>query len=124
MNFFERRAILKKANFLLLTPIRIVGEEIDSKNNVILLMPKFASKFAKKTIVPMLRTPYIRIKLDELGSAAWLCIDGKKNVHKIAEELTTQLGDKIQPVEKRLTDFLTILYNQNLITFAELQKPE
>ncbi len=96
-------------------------EEVDSDNLVTVLIPKFTHSFAKKYFEPILKSPVIKLKLDELGSASWLAIDGKKNVYEIGNELIEKFGDKIQPVEQRLTKYLTQLYEHRLITFEELK---
>lgn len=120
MNFFQKRARLKNANYLELRPIRLVPEEI-TNNHVAILMPKFTSKFAKKYILPKLKTPHIKLKLDELSATTWLAIDGKKTVKEIAKELLQKFSGQAQPVERRLTTFLTLLYEQKLLTFTEIQ---
>lgn len=117
-NFWQRRAILKKTNYLDLTPIRLVTEEIDANHIVTILIPKFTSRFAKNHVVPKLKSPHIRLKLDVLGSASWSAIDGKKKVYDIADELMQKFGE-IEATE-RLTKFLTVLYGQKLITFVEV----
>ncbi len=119
-SFSERRKILKNANYLELHPIRIHKEEIDKENLVTILIPKFTNKFLVKYFVPKMKSPVIKLKLDELGSSAWLLFDGKKNVGTIAASLTEKFGDKIQPVNERLTKFLTGLYEQKLISFTEI----
>lgn len=121
MNFFERRKKLKKANYLELTPVHLMKYHADENNLVTIQIPKFTSQFSMKYIMPKLKNPYIKLKLDELGSAAWLEIDGKKRVSEIAENLSKKYGSKIQPVEERLTKFLTQLYEQRLITFEEIK---
>ena len=121
MNFFQRSKRLKNANYLDLTPIRLEKEEIDSENLVTILIPKFKNNFAKKYIVPRLKSNLIKLKLDELGSESWLTIDGMKKVGEIAKELSLKLGEKIHPAEERLTKFLTVLYEQRLITFNEIK---
>lgn len=121
MNFLQRRRILKNTNTFDLTPAYLVKHEIGENNLVTVLMPKFQNKITIKLFEPKLKSPHIKIKLDELGSAVWLAIDGKKNVGVIAGELVAALGDKIQPVEERLPKFLTQLYEQRLITFEELK---
>lgn len=123
MKFFARRKILKQANYLELTPMRLVAEEIEPDNLVTVLMPKFKTKFMQKYFLPRSKSAYVKIKLDELGSATWLAIDGKKKVSNIIAELQEQFGDKIQPVETRVTTFLTMLYQQELISFLEITKP-
>jgi hypothetical protein len=64
----------------------------------------------------------IKLNLDELGSASWLFMDGKRTVAKISELLLEKFGNKIDPVYERLTKFLTGLYEQRLITFQEINK--
>jgi hypothetical protein len=120
MNFFQRRAILKKANFLDLTPVRIINEEIDSDNIVTLLIPKFTSNFGIKYLQPKIKSPYIKMKLDELGSASWQAIDSKKKVSELIEELEVKFGKKIEPAAERFTKFLTILYDQKIIAYKEI----
>ena len=120
MNFFQRRTKLKNINYLDLTPIRLAQEEV-ANNSVIILMPKFTSSFARKYIIPKLKSPNVKLKLDKLAIATWLLIDGKKTVTEIADKLFQKFGNQIQPVEQRLTTFLTLLYEQRLITFAEVQ---
>lgn len=121
MNFFQRRAKLKNANYLEVTPVRVLNEEVDENNFVTILIPKVTNRFAKKYFEPMLKSPVIKLKLDEIGSASWLAIDGKKNVAEIASELVQKFGDKINPVEERLTKYFTTLYEQRFITFQEIK---
>jgi hypothetical protein len=121
MNFFQRRKILKNTSAFDLTPVYLVQHELGENNLVTVLIPKFTNKVTVKLFEPRLRVPHIKLKLDELGSAVWLAIDGKKKVGSIATELVNAFGDKINPVEERLPKFLTQLYEQRLITFEELK---
>jgi len=116
----KHKKFLKQANYLSLRPISRHKHEIDQDNNVCVIVPKFKNKLFVKLLVPPKKSPHFRIKLDEPGSAVWLCINGKRNVEEICKLLTEQLGDKIQPVEERVTKFLSLLYKQGFITFAEL----
>lgn len=122
VSFSERRKILKGANYLELTPLRLNEEEISEENLVTILIPKFQNKFAARFIIPKLKSPVIKLKLDELGSAVWLLIDGKRTVDKIAQLLLEKFGNKIEPINERLTKFLTGLYEQRFITFQEINK--
>ncbi len=107
-------------NLLELTPVRINGhEEVDGLVNI--LIPKFKKEFMKK-IIPKNKSKDIRVKLDELGSAAWLAIDGNKNVLTIVEELKQSFGDKIEPAVARVSQFINGLYANNLLYFKELRK--
>lgn len=120
LSFSERRKILKKTNYLELHPLKLHKEEVNEEKHVTILIPKFKNPFLVKYLVPKMKSPIIKLKLDELGSASWLQFDGKKSVGEIAAILTEKFGDKIQPVNERLTKFLTGLYEQKLITFTEI----
>jgi len=122
MNFRQRREILKKLNYLEAHPVKNFEASVDEANMVTVLIPKFSNAFAVKVILPFMKYKFFNVKLDELGSAVWLQIDSKKSVEEIALELTKKFGEKIQPVEERLTRFLTGIYEQRLITFIELQE--
>lgn len=121
MNFFERRKILKNTNSFDLTPIKLVDHEVEENGFVSLLMPKVYNKLMKIILEPKLKSKFIKIKLDEIGSSVWLSIDNKKNISVIAKELVDKFNDKIQPVEERLPKFFSQLYEQKFITFKELE---
>lgn len=122
LSFSQRRKILKNANYLDLHPLRLHNEEISDDNIVTVIIPKFKNKFIVQYIVPIMKSPDIKLKLDEIGSATWLLLDGKKDVREISKLLFEKFGDKIEPVSQRLTKFLTGLYEQRLITFKEINK--
>jgi hypothetical protein len=122
LGFSARRRIFKGANYLDLTPLRLHKEEVSEENLVTVLIPKFQNRFALRFIVPKLKSDVFKLKLDELGSAVWLSIDGRNTVDQIAKQLLKKFGDKIEPVNERLTKFLTGLYEQRLITFQEINK--
>ncbi len=122
LGFSARRRILKGANYLELTPLRLHKEEVSEENLVTVLIPKFRNRFAVRFIVPKLKSDVFKLKLDELGSEVWLSVDGKKTVDQIVKQLLKKFGDKIEPVNERVTKFLTGLYEQRLITFQEINK--
>ncbi|HNS17229.1 MAG TPA: PqqD family protein [Bacteroidales bacterium] len=120
MNFFQRRRILKGANYLTLTPVRIHAHEIAENGRVTLMVPKFKNQVLREYLIPRNKSDHFRIHLDELGSATWLAINGESNVAEICSKLHESLGEKISPAEQRVTRFLTLLYDQRYITFREL----
>lgn len=120
LSFFKRRKILKNSNYLDLTPYKLYNEEITSEGLVNVLIPKFTNPLAVKFLTPRLKAPDIKIKLDEIGSAVWLEMDGKKKVGIITKNMESKFGEKIKPVNERLTTFLTQLYMQKFISFKEI----
>ncbi|MBP6977765.1 MAG: PqqD family protein [Bacteroidales bacterium] len=119
-NFFQRRRILKGANYLALTPVRIHAHVIGEDGRVILIVPKFKNPVLRQWLIPRNKSDHFRIHLDGPGSATWLAIDGVSNVSEICSRLEESLGEKISPAESRVTRFLTLLYDQRYITFKEL----
>jgi hypothetical protein len=125
MNIFQRRKILKKANYLDLTPVRIFEHELREENKVNILLPRFRNEIARRMLKPPKKSNYIPIKLDEVGSAIWLMIDGQIRVIEICEKMKALFPDKMQPpeeTEKRVTQFLSLLYQQRYISFREIMK--
>jgi hypothetical protein len=121
MNFFERRKVLLNTNLLDLIPIRKQDHETTDDGKVNIIVQKFRNKFWSNFCVPKSRRPFFKVKLDEIGSVTWLSIDGQKNVHELCTELEQKLGERITPVEKRLSKFITRLYEQRYITFKQIE---
>lgn len=123
VSFFKRRKIFKTTSLLELTPFRKIEHEVSENGLVVLLYPKFRHNKVSRFMLGN-KSPYIRLNLDEIGSASWLMIDGNKNIRIIADELSDQMGEKVQPVHDRLGKFLSQLYNNKFISFKELLKKE
>ena len=124
MNFLQRRRILKKANFLDLTPIRALGHELRDDGGITLLMPRFKSRVNAALFQPNSKGRYIFIKLDRFGGHTWMLIDGNAHVAQICSQLKEQFPEELQPVEEteiRVTNFLSLLYQERYITFREIQ---
>ena len=97
--------------------------EIRDNGKVDILLPRFKHPVLKRALQPPRKQEFIRIHLDETGSAIWLCVDGKLNVHELCIQLQADHPEKLDPPEetqKRVTDFLSVLYQQRYITFKEI----
>ena len=116
---FKKEAPL---NYLETTPNRKYEHELRDDGIINVMVPRFTDRILGKYLQPKLKNPFIRANLDEFGSATWLLMDGKTKVDIIAEKLTEQFGESIQPVHPRLTFFLTHLYKAGFITFNELER--
>ncbi|AFH49861.1 Hypothetical protein IALB_2156 [Ignavibacterium album JCM 16511] len=119
---FKKNKNLSEVNYLELTPIRNYNHIEEEKNKVSVLVPRFTNKFLVKYLVPRLKSPDIKVKLDKFGSAAWLKADGNKNVQLICDELLSEFGEEINPVVERVTKFYTQLYQYQFISFKELKE--
>ncbi len=107
-------------NLLELTPVR-VNEHEENEGLIRILIPKFKNKFLL-SLIPKGKSKHIRVKLDEIGSATWLAINGRKKVNNIVAELREKFGEKIEPAEDRVSKFIGGLNLHNLIYFKELKK--
>jgi hypothetical protein len=121
LNFFQRRKILKELNYMDATPVRCCDFETGDDGIVTLVVPKFKNKkFNDFMFRPARR--FFRISLDELGSAVWLGIDGHGSVAAICGKMVEKFGDRINPVEQRVTKFFTTLYEARYISFKEIEE--
>jgi len=121
LSFNERKKILKSANTLELTPVRLYAEQKDKEDMVTVLIPKFKNKFAAQFISPRLKSDHFKVNLDKFGSAAWLQINGKVKVEQIIAELKNKFGNEFQQAEERTIKFIFQLYEQGFISFKELK---
>lgn len=123
MNFIIKKLFKQKikldnqVNLYDLIPKRKFDFETNENNLVTILIPKFSNKFLVQHLMPRLKYPYMKIKLDEIGSQVWLEIDGQKTVGEIATILENKLGEKIQPIDERLSKFFNQLSYYQFITF-------
>jgi len=120
--YYQKRKILKDANYLNLTPVRKYQHEISSNGNVVILFPRFTGALTNKILQPRLKNPFIKIELDTIGSVVWLLADSKTSVRNICIEAENQLGNSIHPVHERVTKFYSQLYLKKLISFIEILK--
>jgi hypothetical protein len=118
MNFFRRRKILKKLNFLEATPVRVSEHRVEEDGKVTIVVPKFRNHAFNHWFLGR-RPKNFLIHLDQFGTDTWLQIDGKKNAGEICSELAEKGMDS---PEERVTKFLTTLYEQRYITFREIEE--
>jgi len=117
---FFRKKIDTTINYLELTPVRNYDHVIEDSGLISVLVPKFDIKWLDKIMSNIIKSRFFKAKLDEFGTETWLEMDGNKSVHLISEHLSQKFGEKINPVDERLTKFLSELYKYNFITFKEI----
>jgi hypothetical protein len=106
--------------WLSVVPKRAIEYEDGPSGGAVLLVPRFRKGILAKWLQPRLKRPFIRVKLDELGSFVWRRMDGLANFESIRDEMKDEFGEHMNQAEDRLKKFLTIL-RQN--EFAELYVP-
>jgi len=107
----------KELNLLELVPIRNIQWKTDDQGKVILLKPKFKNRFLAKHLLPRMKHPYYKVKLDEMGSFFWKNCDGKNNIKEIARLHKEKFGEKADPVLDRISLFVKSLDKNDFITF-------
>ena len=61
-----------------------------------------------------------RIRLDEVGSFAWLNMDGDVDVRELAQRVRNEFGESAEPVAQRLGQFVRLLKRERFVTYVEL----
>ena len=98
-------------------------DQLTDDGRIDILLPRFNRRFWREVYRNSKKGEYIHIHLDEIGSAIWLLIDGQKKVIKICDELNEMKAEKLQhteETEKRVTQFLSMLYQERYISFREI----
>lgn len=122
MGFFKKKNAFEGLNYLELTPIRKC-EHIEKETGLIdVLVPRFTDKFFGKILQPKMKNKFIKANLDDIGTQTWLLIDGTNQVFQIADSLSEQFGERVEPSHDRLIAFLNQLYRNDFIYFKELKK--
>lgn len=114
----KKRGVEKpKINLLDLIPVRNIKWEKKEDGLIILLKPKFEHSFLKKYVLPRLKKPYFKIKLDHVGSFTWELCDGSLRVKEVAKSLKDKFGEDVEPLYDRLALFLQSLEKTHLIFY-------
>ena len=111
-----------EVNLLDLIPRRIVEYEIDDERIVTVLMPRFRNRVMKRLFEPRLKRPFLKVKLDDVGSEVWLLCDGTRNVREIADTLRERFGSRIEPCHDRLGLFFQQLERARFIHYGNLDE--
>jgi hypothetical protein len=107
----KRRSI----NLLELTPEQRATWETAENGSVVVLVPKFHNELLVRWLVPRLKYPHVRVKLDQLGSFVWKQCDGRTTVAEIAARLRTEFADSAESAEDRIRTFLLTLEKSDLV---------
>jgi hypothetical protein len=110
-----RRTKRQSINLLELTPEQRVGWETAENGSVVVLVPKFQHELLVKWLVPHLRYPHVRVKLDKLGSFVWKQCDGKTTVATMADKMRSEFADSAESAEDRIRTFLLMLEKSDLV---------
>jgi hypothetical protein len=109
----------KLINLLELTPAQRVPWETAENGGVVLLVPKFRNVLVVKWLVPHLKYPNVRVKLDTMGSFVWKQCDGRTTVAEIADRMNAEFGDSATAAHDRIRTFLLTLEKSDLVNLYD-----
>jgi len=122
MGIFRRRrkgreAELEEVNLLGLAPRRSARWE-EKDGRVVVLRPEPTTQGLRGRVDRMLhRMSASRIRLDEVGSFAWLRLDGDRTVAEVAELLRAEFGERVEPAEERLGHLVWVMRREGLLGY-------
>lgn len=108
-------------NLLDMTPVREARWEEDDEGVVTLLRdrPRVRGPRSFARWVSFMLAPP-RIRLDDVGSYAWLRMNGTTDVRGLAELIRSEFGDRVEPVSQRLGHLVRVLRRERFVHYAEL----
>lgn len=115
-----RKAKRPEINLLDLIPVQNIKSRRKEEGFYVLLKPKFTHPFLFKHLLPRLKNPYFKIKLDEIGSFIWSHCDGKNTVKDIGNLMRERFGGRVEPLYDRISLFFQDLEKNKFIIFKNL----
>ena len=105
----------RNKNFLEFIPE--VNEKIEfyEKNDLVYLKKKHNHIFDKIAQKMFFTPKESNIKLEGYGSDVFRMIDGKANIIEIGSKKKEKYGDEVEPLYERLSQFIQILYNNDIV---------
>ncbi len=110
---------LESVNLLELIPVRIAEWE-ERAERVVVIRPTSS----RKGLVGLIdRFLYLlsarRIRLDPIGTFAWVNLDGERTVGEVSELLRAKFGETVHPAEERLGHLVRVFRREGLIGYRE-----
>jgi hemerythrin len=99
--------------------IPYINEHIATENEgelSVITFPRFRGKFMMKFFVPRNKSPKIRIRLDEHGTAVWNLIDGRQTVKQISDALSDHFNHE-ENYEYRVAKYFAQLHKQGFVKY-------
>ena len=103
--------------YLEMIPVRQCEYEYNDELTTVLFIKK-PTIIEKIFFRKMINKPY-KIDLDEIGSFIWGQINAVLNVREIIEITSEHFGEKVNPAEERVVEFLKQMYSTKLIMLYE-----
>ena len=105
--------------YLKLIPKRVCEDEINNGITTVLYIKK--STFIEKIFFRSLINKPHKIDLDEIGSFIYGKINASKSIEEIISLAKEHFGEKIEPAENRVVQFMKQMHSSKLIMLFEKQ---
>jgi hypothetical protein len=113
----DREKELEGVNLLGLAPRRIAEWE-ESEGKVVVLRPKPRTRGIRGALDRFFhKMSAQRIRLDEVGSFAWMRFDGNRTVAEVAELLSAEYGEAVAPAEERLGHLVWLMRKEGFLGY-------
>jgi hypothetical protein len=106
----------EEVDYLGLVPRRAVDHEDGEDGRLVLLRPKWTRGPLARWLQPRIRHKFFRVRLDEVGTATWLLIDGSRSIGDICEALFERFGERVEPRFERGARFIRQLERGEMVT--------
>lgn len=110
---------MKKEKINLFDVVPYISEHITTEKEgelSVIAFPRFRSRFMQKYFVPKNKSPFIRIRLEEHGTAVWNLIDGKRTVREIVVALADHFNNE-ENYELRITTYLGSMQRNGFVKY-------
>jgi len=102
-------------------PVRL-SDSLEEGGRVVVLAPRFRNRLGKGLVRLARRDQSFRLRLDEFGSEAWRAIDDERTLGEIADLMRARFGDRAEPAEERLAEFLRRLHGAGVVLVTTDEK--
>jgi len=83
----------------------------------VLLKPRRGRAEWGRKVASWLGPKHYRIRLDDVGTLVWKSLDGETPMSEVVERLRVEFGERVEPAETRLEQFLIQMVRARLIEF-------
>lgn len=104
-------------------PVRQHRFEELPDGRIVVFMPRFTGRFARRFILPLFARPEFRVQLDDLGSAVWRMCDGHTTVRDIVGRLMERTPGDAAELTTRVHLFLRRLHREGSIAYM-MKEPD
>jgi hypothetical protein len=106
-------------NLFALRPQRAVEWEHTADGRTALIVPRFRARLLARFLLPRLKRPDFRVRLDEIGSHVWDRCDGTASVLDLAASVWQCFGGDRDGIDERVSAFVLGLAREGYVTMLD-----